>query len=117
MRWRLVGTICWIGLFAVAEQPHGFGDHPVALEFHGSPAVPLQNTPNSKRYRTKIRQAATNGPNFADHYTLAVWGCGAGCVMFSVVDSVDGRVYDAPFTVSWFDANLSRNNLPRTYLT
>jgi hypothetical protein len=41
------------------------------------------------------------GPNFADRYTLALWGCGAGCVMFSIVDAVDGRVHDSPFTVSW----------------
>jgi hypothetical protein len=86
-----------------AQRPVTFADYPVSLRFHGKPAKPLLNSPNSKTYRTKIREAAALGPNFADHYTLALWGCGSGCGMFSIVDAVDGRVYDAPFTVSWTD--------------
>ena len=80
-----------------------FKDYPVSINFHGKTAAPLHNSPNSKRFRTMIRRAAQDGPNFADHYVLAVWGCGAGCAMFSIVDAIDGRVYDAPFTVSWTD--------------
>jgi hypothetical protein len=60
-----------------------------------------RNTPNSKIYKTMIRYAMERGPNFADHYVLARWGCGAGCEMFSIIDAKDGRVYDAPFTVTW----------------
>lgn len=37
--------------------------------------------------------------NFAGHYTIAEWGCGAMCAMLAVVDRIDGRVYftDIPF--------------------
>lgn len=31
---------------------------------------------------------------FAGHYTVPVFGCGAGCSAFYIVDSVTGRVYD-----------------------
>ena len=40
-----------------------------------------------------IRDAAAQGPNFADHYTVAVWGCGASCTSAVVVDARSGRVF------------------------
>jgi hypothetical protein len=108
-------TVVWLFccLAGDAQRPVSFADYPVSLKFHGRPAKPLLNSPNSKRFRTRIFQAAASGPDFADHYTLALWGCGAGCVMFSIVDAVDGRVYDAPFTVSWGDEADSGVNVKR----
>ena len=32
------------------------------------------------------------GPNYAGHYRLAVWGCGSGCAMFAAVDLNTGKV-------------------------
>jgi hypothetical protein len=102
-RWFAAAFLCWCNLLGYAQKQVSFDDFLVPLRFHGEPAKPMYNTPNSKTFRTKIRQAVAGGPNFDDHYTLALWGCGAGCVMFSIVDAVDGRVYDSPFTVSWVD--------------
>ncbi len=31
---------------------------------------------------------------FAGHYTLPQFGCGAGCSGFYIVDSINGKVYD-----------------------
>jgi hypothetical protein len=90
----------------IVESPQsqiGFNDFLVELKFHGKPAAPLHNTPFSRGFKTRIQSAAAHGPNFADHYTIAAWGCGAGCVAFSIVDAMDGRVYDFPFSVSWND--------------
>src|SRR5260221_11711229 len=81
-----------------------FGKYPVEIRFHGTPAGPLHNTPSSKTFRTVMREDELAGPNFADHYTVAVWGCGAGCILFSIVDAISGKVYDFPFgSVSWDD--------------
>jgi hypothetical protein len=102
-RWLVITFLWWCSLFGRAQQQVSFGDYSVPVQFHGKPAEPLHNTSNSKAFRTKIRQAVTKGPNFADHYILALWGCGTGCVMFSIVDAMDGRVYDSPFTISWVD--------------
>lgn len=44
-----------------------------------------------------IRQGAKAKVQFAGHYTIPQWGCGTNCVQFVIVDSVSGRVYDAPF--------------------
>jgi hypothetical protein len=97
-----VAILC-SSLAALGQSSMSFRDYSVSLKFRGRPAAPLHNTLNSRFYRTKIREAVENRPNFADHYTLAQWGCGSACVRFSIIDSKDGRVYDFPSTVSWND--------------
>lgn len=54
----------------------------------------------SRRYRTELREAAQKKPDFAGHYVLATWGCGAGCVMAAAIDAKTGTVTRLPFTVS-----------------
>ncbi len=72
-----------------------FGARPI---YKGRPARPLLVTEEDRTFRTSIRQAASKGPNFAGHYTIAYWGRGSGLTSFVVVDVVTGRVYDsAPF--------------------
>jgi len=97
-------VVCIIAGRAIAQDDKRevrFEDYPVQLKFQGKPARPQQNSQFSRGFKTRIKLAAAAGPNFADHYTIAVWGCGAGCVAFSIVDAVDGRVYDFPYSVSW----------------
>jgi len=50
----------------------------------------------ASHYRTVIRQQMKAGPNFADHYRVAGWGCGASCTMFGVVDLTTGKLITAP---------------------
>ena len=52
-------------------------------------------------FRTELRRQAALGPNFAGHYTLALWGCGAGCANRAVIDAGSGEVWFTPF--SWDD--------------
>ena len=51
-------------------------------------------------FRTRILADAKSPVEFAGHYTLPRWGCGAGCNEFVIVDSVTGKVYDVPFSVA-----------------
>jgi hypothetical protein len=83
-----------------AEAPR-FEDFPVpaAERFKGMPAAVRLTSPEARRYRTMIRAGARKGPNFAGHYTIVEWGCGAGCAQFEVVDARTGAVYDPPFYV------------------
>lgn len=53
----------------------------------------------SRRYASMLRAAARHSPNFAGHYILASWGCGASCVMAAAIDSRTGLVTWLPFTV------------------
>lgn len=60
----------------------------------------IASDPNARGFRTMIRRGCTSqGVNFAGHYTVAEWGCGAMCQVLAVVDRIDGRVYfsDIPF--------------------
>jgi hypothetical protein len=47
-----------------------------------------------------IRRGAESSVEFSGHYTVPRWGCGAGCSQLAVVDSISGRIYDVPFSVS-----------------
>lgn len=59
----------------------------VPLVFSGSNA-PFSN------FRTRLKQAATEGVNFAGHYKIAVVGCGTGCTFGWVIDLTTGQIYD-----------------------
>jgi hypothetical protein len=78
-----------------------FDDFPVpaAEQFKGKPAAVKLTSAQARRYRTMIREGAREGSNFAGHYTIVQWGCGAGCVQFAVVDAKTGAVFMPPFYV------------------
>src|SRR5262245_2089520 len=95
-----------------AAGPPGFKDFPATEIFKGQPAPPVLSTPQARRFRTQLRTLAAQGADFAGHFKLAKWGCGAGCVSVAVIDSVTGAVYFAPF--SFQDGYLPpRNGEPR----
>jgi hypothetical protein len=77
--------------YVSAYRPDQFA----AVPYTGRPVDPgIGTDPNARGYRTMIRRAcARQGVNFAGHYTIAEWGCGAMCAMLAVVDRIDGRVY------------------------
>lgn len=92
---------CIVSIAAGADLPR-FGDYPAPEIFKGQPAAPKLRRPGDRLFRTKIREGAAKGPNFAGHFTIADWGCGAGCVSIAIVDAKDGTIYDAPFSaLAW----------------
>ena len=40
--------------------------------------------------------APAEGPDFAGHYKVVTWGCGAGCVQFAIVNVQTGDVHFPP---------------------
>ena len=66
-----------------------------ATLYSGALAAPvIPSDPNARHWRTVIRRdCKAQGVNFAGHYTIAEWGCGAMCQILAVVDRIDGRVY------------------------
>jgi hypothetical protein len=71
-----------------------FDSFPPAFSYNGVPAkVNLTSPWWARRFRTKLREGAKEGPNFDGHYTLIFWGCGSSCQMHAVVDAVTGRVF------------------------
>ena len=54
-----------------------FKDYAVERVYQGAPAAP-KITPDWRRFRTAIREGAKRKVQFAGHYTVPAWGCGAG---------------------------------------
>ena len=86
---------------AIRKLP-SFADYPATEHSPASRPPRCFRRAGQREFRTKIREGAAKGPNFAGRYTIADWGCGAGCVSIAVIDAKDGKVYDGPFQVlSW----------------
>lgn len=57
-----------------------------------------------KEFATKIRQASQQKANFANHFVLSLFGCGASCIMGFALDKHTGDVIWLPFTICcWAD--------------
>lgn len=56
------------------------------------PVAPRLRTVTDRHYRTALRAAGAAPVDFAGHWTLAVIGCGAECLVVAAVDHRDGRV-------------------------
>ena len=82
---------CRYDVADVALAPR-YADYPAALRRPTPPAPPLLASREARLFRTVLRDAAAAGPNFAGHYTVAAWGCGAACTSAAIVDAVSGRV-------------------------
>ncbi len=46
-----------------------------------------------KDFRTTIMEGCEKGINFAGHYTIVEWFCGAECSFMDVVDRINGKIY------------------------
>lgn len=92
-----------------------FQDYPVRELFGGTPHPPIFATAEQRRFRTTIREGIEKGwgvradsvfgpeqnkpgPNFAGHYIVIVWGCGAPCLRMVVCDARTGAVYNPPLS-------------------
>ena len=69
-------------------------------EIYKGATAPLVLTRNDRAFKTRLQWAAKHlRPNFAGHYILTTWGCGAECLMGGVIDAKTGRVYWWNFTI------------------
>lgn len=76
-----------------ADAPR-FEDFPARSSLKGKPAAPkVRADKRSWLFRTELREAAAEGPNFAGHYRLASWGCGAACFQWAIIDLQSGKVF------------------------
>lgn len=93
-----IAMACAATAFAALQQEFPFGKYSVTSSFHGAPATPKLTTEREERFERVITESAKKGPNFAGHYTVVSWGCGAACISFAIVDAESGKVFQPPFT-------------------
>jgi len=103
-----------VGLLSAQNTVPTFDQYRVTQpKFSGKPMQPVIKTAEDRRFRTMIRKAAAGGPNFAGHFTVAEWGCGAGCVSVAIIDAATGSIYRGPFRIlSWEMRKYEGNTLP-----
>ncbi|MBV8617531.1 MAG: hypothetical protein JOY84_01620 [Curvibacter sp.] len=95
--------------FAGSAAP-AFEDCAVPPESGPSPGRPPHlklSDPKARRYASALQEGATQAINFAGHYILTTWGCGAGCLMAAAIDARSGQVAMLPFTVSDWPLSVS----------
>ncbi|MFK5978124.1 MAG: hypothetical protein QM488_04490 [Rhizobiaceae bacterium] len=87
-----------------------FEDYPARAYRARVQSPDLSSHPDAKTYRTRLRNAAKGGVNFAGDHVLAIWGCGANCLMGAVINARSGFVQFLPGTVCcWLDTNENIN--------
>ena len=69
-----------------------FQQYRVAI-YRGKPAAPVFKTKEELEFRTRIRQGAAKGPNFAGHYAVVEWGGGTETGGFVIVDVKTGQIF------------------------
>lgn len=95
----LIALIWGASHFCVAqERIPQFKDYPVRSIYRGRNA-PLVLNRETRTFRTRLREALKEKPNFAGHYIVTSWGCGTGCQVGAIIDARTGRVYWFPFGV------------------
>ncbi|MCE3607129.1 hypothetical protein LXA47_26530 [Massilia sp. P8910] len=109
-RWRLRAHAALGALVAAlpawASAAPRFADYPAPAIYQGRGAQPLLADAHSRHYATRLRDAATEKPDFAGRYVLATLGCGASCTMSTAIDAKTGAVAWLPFTVCCWDADV-----------
>jgi hypothetical protein len=82
-----------------------FEDFPAKI-YQGKIAPVKIVSPKDREFKSRLKELSGQKPNFAGHYTLASWGCGASCVMTVAIDAETGRATWLPFTVCCWDADV-----------
>ena len=97
---------------AIAQDrlPH-FKDYPVSEVYKGANA-PVVLKRNDRTFRTELREASKEKPNFAGHYILTAWGCGTACLMGAAIDAATGKVYWWNFTICCWSLDVDYNFQP-----
>lgn len=70
-----------------------FASYPAVVQ--GGKHAPLRWSadPDARMFKTRLLEWNRMPVNFAGHYILATWGCGAECVQFMVIDVKTGNVF------------------------
>ena len=87
-----------------------FKDFPAGKIYKGKNVPVKLTTADERMFRTRLREAAKEKPNFAGRYILTTWGCGTTCLMGAVIDAQTGKVYWWDFSICcWEDVDENFN--------
>ena len=81
---------------AVAGPSGDFDNYRAGLYTGPAKAPDFSSLPNSSFFRTRIRNGAAEGVNFAGRVAMIEIGCGASCRNVYAADLKTGRIYSFP---------------------
>lgn len=90
--------LCLVNQPVVADKKSEFGPEfeeylaEIDARLPSSAPVDLSSHPWARSFRTRLRNVAAEGANFAGHYALVNWGCGTECQGSLLVDVRTGKV-------------------------
>lgn len=79
--------------FAQGTGELSFKNYPVQEIYKGKPVPAKPVGGRARKFRTRIKLGAKEGPNFAGHYTIVLWGCGSDCSGIAFVNAKTGEVF------------------------
>ena len=105
---------------AIAAASMRFEDYKTRNTFNRAAKPPILDTSGKRQFRTILRDAAKQKPNFDGKYVIASWGCGTNCQQFAIIDVETGTVTPG-LTTEWglafrADSSLLVINDPDVYL-
>lgn len=86
-----VSSMC-IGLAQAKSSVPQFTDYPVKSVYTGKTAQLDMTDPDARMFRTRLREALKEKPDFAGEYVITMWGCGASCRVYSFVNKRTGKL-------------------------
>ena len=88
----------FLSAITVLAQPPTprFEDFPSPTDWQGPAATPKLTNRWERAFRTRLREASNESPNFARHYRWTVWGCGSNCMAGAIIDLATGQVISPP---------------------
>ena len=69
-----------------------FKDYPVKSVYTGQTAQLDLSDEGARMFRTRLRDALKEKPDFAGEYVITMWCCGASCRMYSFVNKRTGKL-------------------------
>lgn len=69
-----------------------FKDYPVKSVYTGQTAQLDLSDEGARMFRTRLRDALKEKPDFAGEYVITMWGCGASCRMYLFVNKRTGKL-------------------------
>ncbi len=91
-RFILLTITCCAFISSYAEVPT-FQMHTAEIYSGPNAKLVLPDNSEAKRFQTKLEQANQGQVNFAGHYIVTSWGCGAMCKTMAIIDVKTGKVF------------------------
>lgn len=87
----------WSLLAQTAQKPlPRFQDYPPTEKWSGVHSDVQITSAEERLFRTNLREASKQPPNFAGRYRVTSWGCGTVCIQGGMVDLETGSVSPLP---------------------